>query len=839
MAAQQHAASAEPTQPQPPAEMVDLATSLSDRELVRRMSIKWRDAGRLKVREKRTGPTAPNSAVCSPTPGQRLPRQQQALAQHQEHQSTSYRRRSLMRQLSDIADGGNGSSGGGTGESGVVFELGRRGPPARHRRQMSVPSTAQAAAAAAAMAASAAATADDAEASGRLTSVGDDSVEGIKDSAAPGPESQTQTEVAEPSTTSATKDDNANDNKDIFENDDSSSVVSSSRSQAPVTTGADGSQGSPSARHLHTPSCLNRPGSFSSTIDPVDIDRLSQYSLYMVHDARFYFQHPYLRMICTLLVVFLNFLIYAEDPIADSSQVCSIPVLGNVFAFVFSRYPPNAWSLLKVIMWLLGILVGIIAGKLCHVFVFNRWFRLKMFANDEGSWMTMWFSTIISVYIFSNIYNAFLLTLGGTSNIPYLISMQMGIKNSTFMKMAATGTWLGDFMTAWMVSDMMLQERLYPSWNRFIRQWWRSGYTRIVMFWLLLISLCTTVITVICTDIIRWDYLNRGFAPSNELSRAFLAASILSLDLLIVMQDWDFPNFTNSLDVRLPGVAKAIYAFDIRIPDWFKRIVDDDVWTVHITGKWFNYGVLFVVMCLDLNMWKNQMIYSPCEYGQYVGPYGSIYTVHNETELALVDCSSDNHTLNYEYRNQTFAPDGETLLSKDIWTHSRYTGYPLYVKLSSFLLSLTAFAVFGALVVIFGRYSEEHRDVYQGRMKKNRTLNNLLVRHSVHSLDNIVEVEGEANAAAAADAVAAFKPSTPLKSTVSDPGVQRLKRLKKMKLSDRQHQRQEHRQKLMKRAAQYCSCCVCSSRCCCCESRPTDGAASGQGPAAGGQTMDV
>ena len=36
-------------------------------------------------------------------------------------------------------------------------------------------------------------------------------------------------------------------------------------------------------------------------------------------------------------------------------------------------------------------------------------------------------------------------------------SHRMGMENQTFMKIAAFCTWLGDFITAWMVTDMMLQ----------------------------------------------------------------------------------------------------------------------------------------------------------------------------------------------------------------------------------------------------------------------------------------------------------------------------------------------------------------------------------------------
>jgi hypothetical protein len=42
------------------------------------------------------------------------------------------------------------------------------------------------------------------------------------------------------------------------------------------------------------------------------------------------------------------------------------------------------------------------------------------------------------------------------------------------------------------------------------------------------------------------------------------------------------------------------------------------------TGKWFNYGVILVVMILDLNMWKNQFFYQPEDYGQYIGKFNVI-----------------------------------------------------------------------------------------------------------------------------------------------------------------------------------------------------------------------
>nr|XP_020765887.1 transmembrane protein 117-like [Odocoileus virginianus texanus] len=118
----------------------------------------------------------------------------------------------------------------------------------------------------------------------------------------------------------------------------------------------------------------------------------------------------------------------------------------------------------------------------------------------------------------------------------YIITDYMGIRNESFMKLAAVGTWMGDFVTAWMVTDMMLQDKPYPDWGKSARAFWKKGNVRIILFWTVLFTLTSVVVLVITTDWISWDKLNRGFLPSDEVSRAFLASFILVFDLLIVMQ---------------------------------------------------------------------------------------------------------------------------------------------------------------------------------------------------------------------------------------------------------------------------------------------------------------
>ncbi|XP_062418994.1 transmembrane protein 117 [Pungitius pungitius] len=87
-------------------------------------------------------------------------------------------------------------------------------------------------------------------------------------------------------------------------------------------------------------------------------------------DARFryYFQHPWSRLIVAYLVTFFNFLIFAEDPISHSQTEAHMIVVGNCFSFLFNKYPGLGWNVLKVVCWILAIITGMLAGK----FIFHR-----------------------------------------------------------------------------------------------------------------------------------------------------------------------------------------------------------------------------------------------------------------------------------------------------------------------------------------------------------------------------------------------------------------------------------------------------------------------------------
>ncbi|XP_039361096.1 transmembrane protein 117 isoform X1 [Mauremys reevesii] len=452
---------------------------------------------------------------------------------------------------------------------------------------------------------------------------------------------------------------------------------------------------------------------------------------------RYYFQHPWSRLTVAYLVIFFNFLIFAEDPVSHSQTEANVIVVGNCFSFVTNKYPGGGgWRFLKVLLWLLAILTGLIAGKfLFHQRLFGQLLRLKMFREDHGSWMTMFFSTILFLFIFSHIYNLCLLMAGNMR--AYIITDFMGIRNESFMKVAAVGTWMGDFVTAWMrqegqnlrqakedsqvllfskVTDMMLQDKTYPDWGKSARAFWKKGNVRIILFWTVLFTLTSVVVLVITTDWISWDKLNRGFLPSDEVSRAFLASFILVFDLLIIMQDWEFPHFMGDVDVNLPGLPYAHLQF--KLP-YFQNIFKEE-YHIHITGKWFNYGIIFLVLILDLNMWKNQIFYKPHEYGQYIGPGQKIYTVEDSESLKDLNRTK----LSWDWRSNNTNPlTNRTYAEGDMFLHSRYTGISLDVKCLAFIPCLLAFALFGFFIWFFGRFQKteqgtENLDKSYTRMKR-------------------------------------------------------------------------------------------------------------------------
>eukprot|EP01060_Flectonema_neradi_P014586 TRINITY_DN2120_c0_g3_i1.p1 TRINITY_DN2120_c0_g3~~TRINITY_DN2120_c0_g3_i1.p1 ORF type:complete len:672 (+),score=107.26 TRINITY_DN2120_c0_g3_i1:141-2156(+) len=577
------------------------------------------------------------------------------------------------------------------------------------------------------------------------------------------------------------------------------------------------------------------------------------------------YYHPWARLLVSVGISSLNFLIYAEDPVAHSYAEAELPVIGHAYSLIFLQYPGGGKTALKVIFCIGFFIAGLIIGRLVvHHLVLRDLLKMEMFGfrrldsdderrscycpckrntpynqfwwwkgdnfstlypdpasenqireqNDDlapyasrivyqkdtetavevvcpslchpkkhrehtkGSWLVMFFSTIVVLFIGALIYNIMTSAEGDDE-----IDAGLECRNRVFMKVAACGTWLGDLFTAVMVFDGMLQEvgrhqrsltdsrliqlswsdvkkvvnefklyrvtylirntappevvnevvsviatparRLklgYVTWWPSLSQRWDTKLTngssswmtwRVVVTWLLFLTTTLVVMFGILLDFIKWDEWSEGLSASSETQRALLAAIITGLDLVIVMQDWEFPAFDTAQEVRFPGVnISELSCGDCCSISVQQKLADDDprksepenvklsCFTAFATGKWFNYGIIFCVMCLDFNMLKNQLVYEPGAFGQYLDHDRRVCTPRDYS-LSNAIVADWIATKNPIYENGTFhdirVREGHLFPNyntTDFCMPSMYMGHSAAKKYSAAIPSFASVALF-------------------------------------------------------------------------------------------------------------------------------------------------
>ncbi|KAJ9455511.1 hypothetical protein DIPPA_10904 [Diplonema papillatum] len=608
----------------------------------------------------------------------------------------------------------------------------------------------------------------------------------------------------------------------------------------------------------------------------------------------YYVYHPYARILVAAGISGLNFLMYAEDPVAHSYAEAELPVIGHAYNLLFTHYPNDARTVLKIAMTILFFCLGVIFGRLVvHHMILRDFLALEMFGYAEidpddtkpvtcynpcnrntpynqffwwqttddkkeehgdvaietgslrddapaekgwrtreeyqaleetavevicprichpkkhkghtkGSWIATLFTTIVFMFIGALLYNAF---IGAEEGLELDGGLQT--RNRIFMKVAAVGTWLGDFFTAVMVLDGMLQEvgrhqesvaelvdepgrgataeaiasvvnefKYYlPATVQRMRTgldmrvasavasparrlkmghvtWWpavakrwngalspgKSSVTlRVVVVWALFLTSTIVVLSGILLDFIKWDKWTRGLTATTEVTRTLLAAVITMLDLIIVMQDWEFPGFDSAQEVKFPGIELS----ELSCGNCCSCQLDQHdrsgaplngtggsrklpMFTAFATGRWFNYGIIFLVMCLDFNMLKNQLIYSPPEFGQYVNPEHNQVCVVRDYDIANAIVADYKLTSSEIYLNGTFydarVAQGHlipgTYDGLDFCMPSRYSGSSNGAKYSAALPSFTALALFFFWLYRYNRIDR----IIMGKERKRRSL---------------------------------------------------------------------------------------------------------------------
>ena len=107
-------------------------------------------------------------------------------------------------------------------------------------------------------------------------------------------------------------------------------------------------------------------------------------------------------------------------------------------------------------MWICALVTAIIVGKLIiYELLFNAIFKIKLFSKGQGLWICLFLTFIVSLYVWSLIYNEIILEIPELHS--YKITNEMNITFKTFIKGVATMSFLTHFILTLMITDTVMQ----------------------------------------------------------------------------------------------------------------------------------------------------------------------------------------------------------------------------------------------------------------------------------------------------------------------------------------------------------------------------------------------
>jgi len=460
-----------------------------------------------------------------------------------------------------------------------------------------------------------------------------------------------------------------------------------------------------------------RPSGVKTQPEVVTGCQMRVWSAYFEYGLR----HPYARLFNAVLVIGANFMLYAEDPMAHSNVTSDLPGVGNVFNLLLAHWPDTFGLVcLKLLMAVLGVVCGLLIGKkiihdrclrdclqwqafgfpkklkdITELDVYGPGGKLTVLPDgsmlrpqmegekDKGSWFIMLLTTFSTVVVSSWIYNGMV----ADDTAADTIDGKLPMSNETFYKIAASGMWIATSVTFIFVFDMMAQDtRNYPNTMQTLRKGWTNAYAgklRLHVTWSTLIILTVIVVTIITTNPSNWwDTAMETIDGTNEVGRCAFASFITILDLLVILQDWEFPAFKTPNEIKMPGLSIS----NLRCP----KI------QVFITGKWFNYALMFFVLLIDLMMLKNNLFYHPRDTGQYTHPgTNRVWTVFDPID-----------GVEYHWANRQGC-------CGDFQIAAKFTNEPLAHKVFSLMPCLL---VFCAMVYVIRRSVKKNNERGDGRL---------------------------------------------------------------------------------------------------------------------------
>jgi TMEM117 protein family len=362
------------------------------------------------------------------------------------------------------------------------------------------------------------------------------------------------------------------------------------------------------------------------------------------------FRHPVIRMSVAVAATALNFLAYGNDPISYSEQEAKFYGLGRVFNFAFTNYPSANTDLMvaRLLLLFASLVIGVLLGMVAYA-VLSDVIGARMFKKGKGNLVVISSFVLLTMFSMTYFYNVIVEVKSSLNekDKKYKLTDAMGTTETNFSFAAAVATWVFDYLNVFSIFDTMLQDlrindaraASYGCAGKRARGFqdfwaaWRTGAFYVLTFCVF----AGTVLFVVSEIAYGWMGNQKGRGDWDQYSRIITCASIVALDIVMFVQDWDFPDFSQ------PGNKIKI------VGCWGRKMgCKSNRFPCKITfsGKWVNFGALIFLLILDVNMLINQVTYVPKDYLQTSDVENRVRNVYGSVDPSLA-CEFANNGFRY------------------------------------------------------------------------------------------------------------------------------------------------------------------------------------------------
>ena len=163
-------------------------------------------------------------------------------------------------------------------------------------------------------------------------------------------------------------------------------------------------------------------------------------------------------------------------------------------------------------------------------------------------------------------------------------------------------------------------------------------------------------------------------AANDEFARHFVGCLVAALNILIVMQDWDFPDFSGG-DIKISALDIESLRFD-HCCAWVRKLVPP----IYVSGKWVNYMGILMGLAFDWGYWfMTSLCFRPCDYAQFwESDTGKIYALTRPKKVqeahagaaAALDCAWFTDSPLLQLAKVPYDAVNRTLYDDDAWFRS-------------------------------------------------------------------------------------------------------------------------------------------------------------------------